>query len=60
MSKRGVALVKVEIRWSKRGGRVTSLTGGHTAQFEEMGDQMIITIFQEQAKLKRGGRGAKR
>lgn len=43
-------IINVIIRWSKRGGRVTSLTGGHTAQFLDLGDEMQITIMEDEKR----------
>ena len=37
-------LLKIEITWSKRVARVTSLTGGHSAKCLDLGDRMEIII----------------
>jgi hypothetical protein len=42
--KPGTKLLKIEISWSRRKAKVTSLTGGHVAKCLDLGDKMEIEI----------------
>lgn len=56
--KRGRKVLRVDITWSKRVTRVTSLTGGHIAQCLDLGDRMEIEIVElRPASRKPRGKG---
>mgnify|MGYP001599854286 CR=1 FL=1 len=49
-------LLKIEITWSKRTAKVTSLTGGHDAKCLDLGDRMELEIGVRRGTSK-GGKG---
>lgn len=40
-------VLKVEITWSQRKAKVTSLTGGHVAMCFDLGDTMEIEVSEQ-------------
>lgn len=54
-AKGGRKVLRVDITWSKRVARVTTLTGGHIAKCLDLGDRMEIEIAERKA-VPRGGR----
>jgi hypothetical protein len=47
-------LLRIDITWSKRVARVTSLTGGHVAKCLDLGDRMEIEIAVERQPQRKG------
>lgn len=46
-------VLRIDITWSKRVARVTSLTGGHDAKCLDLGDKMEIEITSVPAKRRK-------